>query len=521
MVHQCALSQAGGASSGANELAQFEYALSMPGAFRMQIHQHISQRHNYSTTPIQAVDGGQCLAFNITQSGGAGAGGSSFYVVALGQALQLCLVRDLKIGVYEVTCPAFPDQDGCISIEVTLGYEDYDAFFNHIGGGGPVGGSMGGGYRKPLDIPILRNARWCRRLLPAQHNSGLKHLLSPLMSCETAGQWIRSQDEDADANWWQTRWSWQRQCVKQSALQSVAAAASNTIFDASHFAQLHSLHFIGESHLLCLADCAAAELEREGRLVRAPWASLHRREPPTAWPHHDGYLAEATQPGSTDEWSSCRHRPSSCWPVWNESLIGPVWYSRGDVTATRRGHSQAVRTGWYNAHPQTGAHTFLRHCWQWVADESRSGSSHSPPVVCKHAATGMFRAAMIMRLMLADLTSGHVDAPRPWKPTDVLVIQGGTWDSMAEAALDEHVKHDVAAFIAVLRDLRAHDATRNVTIIYCTLPAVPAGQTTTGFRSSWAHAAANRIVVRALEAAQVNVTVLDALALTWPRHDAS
>ena len=112
----------------------------------------------------------------------------------------------------------------------------------------------------------------------------------------------------------------------------------------------------------------------------------------------------------------------------------------------------------------------------------------------------------------------------PWDERDVLVVQGGTWDAMCERELRDHLDADVPAFVGALRAVRASDATRRARLIYVSNNAAAAKQTSTGWRNSWSHAAANAFVRRELltHAAELgNVTIVDQLSFTWPRHEAS
>ena len=138
--------------------------------------------------------------------------------------------------------------------------------------------------------------------------------------------------------------------------------------------------------------------------------------------------------------------------------------------------------------------------------------------------SGLFRAAMTLRLMIADQEAKlSEDRHAAWTPQDVLVLQGGTWDSMCQGEMKLHLQHDVPAFISALVALRTSPATRDARVIYINLNAHAAGQSTTGWRNSWAQAAANAHVRRQLEeqAGSLRVRVIDQMGLTWPRHEAS
>lgn len=356
---------------------------------------------------------------------------------------------------------------------------------------------------------------------------------------------------------------------------------------------LRRVHLIGESHLALAVDCLAAGHERAGHLEPAAWRLPHRVEAPDPAHPYDGYLAEARAywgphthsaraphcslvlwtllpphsaprstlhtralfppppvphcvcvvvhqartAGSTRPWAECSARRASCWATWNGSA--------------------------YADHPQTGVETFARRCWQWrgnatgrgvdasaaaaaAADADGSaaepprgslpgaGDAHSPPpLVCKHDAAGAFRAAMVLRLMIADAEAAAAadEAGRGgalWDARDVLVVQGGTWDTMCFRTLDEHLTQDLPPLVDAVVALRASRVMRGARVLLLTLPAFPPTGSTTGCRNSWAHAAANAALRRRLEAAAAThrglmsgVTVLDQLGVTWPREHAS
>jgi hypothetical protein len=84
------------------------------------------------------------------------------------------------------------------------------------------------------------------------------------------------------------------------------------------------------------------------------------------------------------------------------------------------------------------------------------------------------------------------------------------------------VLQDVDELLAAVRAFRAATETAYARILYVQLPAQMHMKGTTGVRSSWAHAAVNAYVSRAAASEpSLRLELLDALAYTWPREDAS
>ena len=402
---------------------------------------------------------------------------------------------------------------------------------------------------------------------------------SPIHSCHSVGAWTRTHVFNpvlyavappgapsagsalersrlfSGGEWWEATWTWESACPLQKRRHARALANGDggrgrgrghggsrrggmprserggalsrhhqpsesplqthrrELFDGSEFlpshhssssssTKLRSVHFIGESHLALIVDCFAAGHERAEHLEAATWQTLHRMEVPPVGHAYDGALAKAA--GSQEvqaalrHWASCSARPMGCWSVWNATL--------------KR----------YNEKGESGLESFRRRCWAWKEGKLLGGKA---PLVCKHEVTGLFRAAMTLRLMIYDQHTKYLNdkAKGAWTSSDVLVVQGGTWDSMCEGEMSAHFEHDVPAFLKALRELRTSPATRNARVIYLNLNAHAADQPTTGWRNSWAQAAANRYVQRALQkrADFYRVRVVDQLAQTWPRHEAA
>ena len=495
--HQCSLSLAGASTTGLNELRQLRHyrALAEREVFaaNRSASLKLQQRHTYDVSQFRDSNGG-CLQFDILQKNGAG--GSSFRVTIVGATLELCLILDANNGAYNVSCPMALDEAGCALVDVRLVFEDYEAFDNRVAGGGPVGGPLSGGPRLLMNNKLLHQ-KWCQKpssIVAEEYN--VAHLArnrarqlqaaSTMMSCESAGVWART-PANSSRPWWETHWHWVNSCHPH-ALRAAETneAAEAEVFHNHVFRAASSIHFVGESHLLCTVDCFAITLEAQKLLVPARWLSLHRLEPISEDQPNDGFFAERAKPNSTFEWTSCGHRPASCWPVFNATMKS------------------------YNHHPNVGAETFSKLCWKWMPS-----APTRVPTVCKHMAEGLFRVAMILRLMVAD----RVASAKPMGSNDVLVLQGGTWDSMAERSVDDHLEYDIPAFISALKAFRDSEFTKHARIIYITLPAVGAFHVTTGFRNTWAHAAANAMVLEALDAAALNVSIVD--YLTWPRGTAA
>jgi hypothetical protein len=465
------------ATSGRNELLQYQKLLTS----QYQPTHNTSQVCSYNVGALR-VEGEGCLSFDIAQSCPTASpneplGGTTFRIEARGEELKLCTVTDMFNGQYRASC-ALP-RAGCVDVSVALGFERYQTFVNAKVGGSSTGYTFGdqrNGMRSP-PMTVLSNRRWCTT--PVLHAPATRECEPGWASTgATAGSSFQPRQ------WWESKWRWEKCRDGRAAARDGRSLAK---------AGLLSVDFIGESHMGFMADCLAAALYAKNVSTTA-YASAKQRAKQTSKQASDnlnppaGALA-AAQNISVDKWASCLGPEKSwgCWPDWDASK------------------------GAYNRFPNVGLSTFRPTCWEWTA------SDVSLPRVCHTTAAGLLRGAMTLRLMLADAS---VEGARPLTRRNVIVVQGGSWDSMSVPSFRLYLKL-IGELVAAVRALRQSAATRNARIIYVGLFANPSGSVTTGVRSSWVHAAADGALRGALRDEGLNVEVVEGLPATWPRDAAS
>ena len=526
------------------------------------------------------TDSTVCLSLRIHQkcstrySGGA-SGGASFRVEAMGDTLALCAVVDNFDDTYDVRCPP-PEAGRCVNVHVELGFEHFDAFANEVPGGSDVGylfGNSSNGLRTAT-LGTLAKRHWCADAATASttimaptpvrtgtEGSGAAAQASCVARASRSdGVWTRPDPQQA--------WQWVRannasggtHCTEQRAATTATHddasldASSTTLPSSSGLpaaaksvdlglrlglltSGLRSVDFIGESHLFYMQECLANDLYT-GRVrgvahsgkgaFRVTQGTQPGGEPPPP-EASDGGIATAlgarlgANRSDVARWLRCGlpERALGCWPSWNAD------------------------TSRFNDYPEVGAQSFPRACWRWLpphgaastraaanknistsaaAHEPASPTGPPPPRVCVHQGSGMYRAAMTLRLMLADLeaalAAGAPDAAA-LTSTSVLVVQSGTWDSMSIPSV-RLLLDELHALLDALRALHAARATRHARILLVSLMANMPTARTTGVRNSWAHAAVTAYLRRALAAEPgLRVEIVDALQLTWPRELAS
>jgi hypothetical protein len=463
------------AASGRNELLQYQKLLSS----QYQPPHNTSQVCAYTIGELRVENEG-CLSFGIAQSCPTASpnqplGGTTFRIEARGEELKLCTVTDMFTGQYRASC-ALP-RVGCVDVSVELGYERYQAFVNAEAGGSSTGYTFGdqrNGMRSP-PMTVLSSRRWCTT--PSLHAPATRE-------CEPG--WVStgmpSDSSLRSRQWWESKWRWEKCRDGRVATR-----------DGRSLAGLFSVDFIGESHMGFMADCLAAALYAKDVSTIAYASAKQRGKQPSKHTSENlnppvGALAVA-QNISVEKWASCLGPEKSwgCWPVWDASKNA------------------------YHRFPNVGLSTFRPTCWQWKA------SAASLPRVCHTTAAGLLRAAMTLRLMLADAS---VEGAWPLTRRNVIVLQGGSWDSMSVPSFRLYLEL-IGELVAAVRALRQSAATRNARIIYLGLFAIPSGSATTGVRSSWVHAAADAALRGALRDEGLNVEVVEGLPATWPRDAAS
>jgi len=178
----CADALSGAATSGKYELAQFEMSEREPASAAAN---STGQQRQYTYLASETSWAHGCALFTLSTLDSTGVahskGGSSFYVEAIGSTLELCAVRDAGTGEYSIACAAALDDDGCMVIDASLGYENFGAYTNRVPGGSGAkaffsrwrGGSAGG-ERKPLGSPLFRR-QFCPPSQQAAANASASH----------------------------------------------------------------------------------------------------------------------------------------------------------------------------------------------------------------------------------------------------------------------------------------------------------------------------------------------------------
>jgi hypothetical protein len=528
---------------------------------------------NYTVSELHEQDGRGCaglmLRLNVQAKCGRPAtsflplGGASLRVIARSEStLTLCNVVDLFDDSYQVWCVP-PAPGGCIDVDVRLGFERFRAYYNPEPGGSSIGyyfGNATNGQRKPLMVQLAQR-RWCAGSND-EHIRASATSQRPPPATWPRSVWMRTTTANATApDWWRRHWHWEKRGGERQ--RATADSHGEPTRDPAFgpplpprdltTSGLATVDFVGESHLSYVQDCLALELysnraagvahNGKGRFESqagnggSTVARGSADGSDSAWSHAADGAVAAARGGmqSIEPWVSCGlpTRALGCWPTYDLKVKN--WLPKQTVGLT----------------------SFWRSCWAWFdpAHQKSCPKSaaapplrippargvRSPPHVCMHNGVGLYRAAMSLRLMLADwqaddapadvASTDHVPAgpaggadavpARPPTRRDVIVVQAGTWDTLAMPHL-KHVLADLEEVLEAVRALRRAARTRAVRILLMNLPAVPTQHYKSGVSNSWAHAAVNAHLRRALAAEpQLHVELVDALAVSWPREDSS
>ena len=297
-------------------------------------------------------------------------------------------------------------------------------------------------------------------------------------------------------------------------------------------AGIATLDLIGESHLGFLADCLQGELysryppsrehthapphairpseassssssARHSPTKSSPAAGgprAHHRppSPPSSHAsevgrHFDGGAAAATSmeaAAAIAHLHNCSGRAAGCWPAGVNRATGVAkrylpYQSVGQRAFSRVCSKWSVASSSDAASPVAGAALPPQPSSPTPAILStpRAASSRTPAaprstLVCKHGGgNGFFRAAMTLRLMIADaeafVASGEA---HPLSERNVLVVQESSWDLAAMPHLRLVLEH-IDEFISAVRALRASTATQGALEAACVLATRPAQPT--------------------------------------------
>ena len=393
---------------------------------------------SYSISPPRINDTSPCVVFEVRASGhdACAAGGTSWVTEALTTELRQCAVRDRFNGDYLVSC-ARPAAGACASYSLNVVFEVFHAFHNGEAGGGTIAADSG---MKRTG----QNSKWATRHCEPAAPTPLAATGAAANRSSCVWRAASAATTTAPRAWWQQKFVW----VDGAGVEQVASRAHDAQFATCFAHKLRNVHFIGASHINYFASCLAQDLYGVWRTRRC-----------------DGFLKgnhlSPADAAAFAYYKYCGPRPEGC--LQNLSAI-QCWDGQHDAILAAGGLQGAVCA--WPVTSLTSSAMVLRllalYPEYWSGEGAVSGGGKL--ISCRAAR----------------------DAPctLPWDARDVLVVQGGAWDSAAERDVREFLDDDgdLGQFVDAVRVLRADARFAGARIILMTTVAPTSAST--GWRRS-------------------------------------